>query len=474
MIRSISIGLAAAAFAAVVLGSGCSDDNNTSAGTPSGKGESCTRTADCKSGLVCIGGECVTGPGGSGEDGGSTSSGGSSQTGSGGKGASSGSTSTGGTQTTAPPALGGEGESCTRRADCEDGLACILQTCRKSGSPGGDTPDGGSTSVPTLGQRGETCQSVRDCADGLTCVPRPGIAGGVCDLEEYGLMPTGKTCGGECKAAKDCCELPPNVQIVDQTTTTVVFVKSCTDIVEELLGGDGTVCDAATVSAALDSPCFYYKAYCDCAANTWTCESSSCVYTAKCTKDRDVFHGCPSRTRNAEPTPTTTCDTTTNKCQQVSTGCSTAKDCETKPVFDDPSDTCEAGECVCLDTKCYRACDADLDCAAHYDCDTKKHVCTPSAGCSSDAACAAALNDVTAVCKDDRCVVPCTTDHQCSGSGVNSNAGPFTARVCGKAGVCEPLGCASDDECTSQNGLHTFCVDAPALPTGVVRSAVTD
>jgi hypothetical protein len=469
MIRSISICLAAAALSAVFLGSGCSDDS-TPAGTPSAKGESCTRTADCKSGLICIGGTCVTGPGSTSEDGGSKGTGGSSPTGSGGA------PGTGGGQATPPGALGGEGESCTRRADCQEALACILQTCTKSGSPGGTTPDGGGppVSVPTLGQRGETCQSVRDCADGLTCIPRPGIASGICDLEKYGLTPTGKVCGGECKSAKDCCELPPNVQIVDQTTSTLVIAKSCTDIVEELLGGDGTVCDAANVSAALDVPCFYYKAYCDCAANTWTCDGAACVYTAKCTKDNNVFHGCPTRSRLGDPTSNPTCDTATNKCQPVVTGCATPKDCETNPVFDDPADTCEVGECTCIEKKCYRTCDADLDCAAHYTCDTKQHVCTPAAGCSSDAACAAALNDVTAICKAEKCVVPCTTDHQCSGSGINSNAGPFTARVCSKAGVCEPLGCASDDECTSQAGLHTFCIDVPGPAAGSIRSAVTD
>lgn len=336
-------------------------------------------------------------------------------------------------------------------------------------------PDGGmTTSVPTLGQRGETCQSVRDCADGLTCIPRPGIAGGICDLEKYGLTPTGKVCGGECNTAKDCCELPPSVQIVDLTTSSVVVVKSCTDLVEELLGGDGTVCDASTVSAAHDVPCFYYKTYCDCEANTWTCNVASCEYTAKCTKDGNVFHGCPTRSRLGDPTANPTCNTTSNKCESVQTGCAKAKDCETTPVFDDPSDTCEVGECTCIDTKCYRTCDSDLDCAAHYACDAKQHVCTPQAGCSTDAACAAALNDVTAICKDDKCVVPCTNDHQCSGSGINSNAGPFTARVCSRAGFCEPLGCASDDECTSQGGLHTFCVDIPEPAPGAIRSAVTD
>src|SRR5262249_37898944 len=153
--------------------------------------------------------------------------------------------------------------------------------------------------------------------------------------------------------------------------------------------------------------------------------------------------------------------------------CTTANDCETNPVYDDPSDNCSADECTCLDKKCYRKCGSDLDCAAHYACDSKTKVCTPSSGCASDAACAAQLNDVTAVCKNAKCVIPCTTDHQCSGSGATGGSA-FTARVCGSDHTCQPLGCASDDECTSSSGLHTFCIDIPMPAAGAVRSAITD
>jgi hypothetical protein len=468
MTRAIMICLAVSAFSVAAIATGCSDDDKNT-GTPSAKGESCTRTADCKSGLVCIETTCVTGPGSNNPDGGKPS------TPASGTGGTAGSAGTGGAPTTTPPAvLSGQGESCTRRADCESGLACVLQTCTSSGTPTGNDADGGTTKpLPTLGQRGESCQSVRDCADDLSCIPRPGVASGICDIEEYGLTPTGKVCGGDCTAAKDCCELPTGVLIDDPIAGTFTAVSSCADIVELALGGDASICDA-TPSPAKDPACFYYKTYCDCAANTWTCTNNSCVYSAKCSHDGNVFKGCPTRTRTGAGTGAATCDTTADKCQPLASGCDTAADCETNPVADDSSDTCETDECVCVANKCYRKCDEDLDCPAHYSCDTKQKVCTPSPACTEATQCARTLGDIRATCTSGKCVLPCTTDHDCSPSGIPQGGGAFNAQVCGKDGTCVALGCATDDECETQSGLKTFCIDPRPTPPGTIRSAITD
>jgi hypothetical protein len=328
--------------------------------------------------------------------------------------------------------------------------------------------------VPTLGQRGESCQSVRDCAEGLTCIPRPGIGAGICDIEKYGLTPTGKVCNGECSAAKDCCELPTGVLINDPVGNTFVSVSSCADIVQLLLGGDATACDVATPSPSKDQACFYYKTYCDCAANTWACTDSQCEYTAACAHDGNVFKGCPTRTRTGSPTLSSTCDTTSDKCQPVATGCTKPVDCELKPVFDDQNDTCQKDECTCIDTRCYRKCDEDLDCPARYTCDTKQKVCAQAPACTDDNSCASSLGDVRAQCQKGKCVVPCSTDHDCSPSGI-SGGGAFNSRVCGKDGFCAALGCATDAECgTAGTGVHMFCVDPPTPGTGAIRSALTD
>jgi hypothetical protein len=463
MSRTIVTCLVLSAFSLAAIATGCSDDDN---GTPSAKGESCARTADCKGGLVCIDDKCVSGPSsGSNPDAGTPT-----PTGSGG---SSGNTGSGGSPATTTTVLSSEGESCTRRADCEAGLACVLQTCTSSGSTGGGEADGGGkTSLPTLGQRGESCQSVRDCAADLSCFPRPGVAGGVCDMDQYGLAPTGKVCGGDCNTSQDCCELPTGVIIADPINGTFTAVSSCTDVVELALGGDASICDA-TPSPAKDPACFYYKTYCDCAATTWACTDNACVYSAKCAHDGNVFKGCPTRLRTGVGTGAATCDTTTDKCGPAATGCAAAADCETMPVFDDAADTCEKDECTCVAKKCYRKCDEDLDCPARSSCDTKQKVCVTDPACTDDIQCTRNLGDTRAVCKTGKCVVPCATDHDCSASGI-PQAGGFTAQVCGKDGTCVALGCASDDECQNANGIRTFCTAPHTSTDPAIHSALTD
>jgi hypothetical protein len=106
---------------------------------------------------------------------------------------------------------GGEGESCTRRADCSSGFKCFEQVCVRSpgsggtggtgdagapgtggsgatGGKGGSTTGGtggkgGSTTGGTggtapaadLGSEGESCTRSADCESGLGCYcTRPG------------------------------------------------------------------------------------------------------------------------------------------------------------------------------------------------------------------------------------------------------------------------------------------------------------
>jgi hypothetical protein len=441
---------------------GCGDDDKAATGAASASGESCTRTADCASGLTCMENVCGKG-GGALSDGGappvSHRDGG------------------GGGATSTPVALGTKGESCTRRADCEAGLSCILQTCTAGATAPTGTDGGAVPPVSALGTRGESCQSVRDCAENLTCVPRQffgsGVGGGVCDLDEYGLEPTGKVCGAECAKPDDCCELPPGTTITQDPLDPPVAVSSCKDIVEVLLDGDASICNT-TPPPTKDPACFYYKAYCDCAASTWSCTDNKCVYAAKCDHDKNVFKGCPTQTRTGGPTASPLCDTTANRCQLSASGCTTDASCETLGVFDDATDTCQKGECTCLEKKCYRKCDEDLDCAQRYTCDTTKKVCAPAGACSQNSECATTLRDVRAECQAGTCVLPCANDHECSGSGLASGGGAFNSSVCSKKGICEVLGCASDDECAAASGVRTFCT-TPAAKTALgFRSAVTD
>jgi hypothetical protein len=112
--------------ALLVLGIGCSseDDADPPAAAQGGAGESCTKRADCLSGLMCLNLTCQP--------------------------------SVEGQIVKDPDLLGGEGESCSRAQDCGAGLLCVSNVCAES-------------SGAIVGGEGETCGARSDCAEGLGC-----------------------------------------------------------------------------------------------------------------------------------------------------------------------------------------------------------------------------------------------------------------------------------------------------------------
>jgi len=475
-------GLALSLSAALVACSGDDDDDSkASSGTPSALGESCARTADCASGLVCLDNRCEkkgssasggnAGEGTGGSTGGTKSSGGTG----GGTGGSTGGTTAGsagkagsagsGTVTTPPPVLGGEGESCTKAADCKTDLHCFNQRCEAIESNGAGGEAGGTSNPPPsvrLGQQGETCTLSSDCVVGLACLPTQ-IGGGlgaigVCSVTSAGIQPTGKDCHAECVTAADCCELPPS--ILNQFS-----VGSCTDIANDL---DGIDC---TDPGSFAVECFLQATYCQCAKNTWDCtDAGQCVYTASCTDDGWATGGCPSKTRSDVSTPTILCNTD-GKCAPDPTTpvCTKDADCLNKPVHD-IADTCTDGECACYkpEGNCYRKCGNDLDCAPGNVCNAKLLLCEPATVCSDDLTCQTRNHNINSVCVDGGCQTKCVTDLDC-----NALTGGSLARVCGSDHTCKALGCSSNDEC-SLNGVHMFCADVTTGTGGtVVSSAVT-
>ena len=429
-----------------MLATGCGDDDDrVPARRLGGQGESCASSADCKDNLSCLAGFCLASP--VVPDGG------------------------GGTGPTGP-ALSGEGESCTRTADCETSLVCIQQTCVREGAGGSDA---GTAPGPRLGQRGESCQIVSDCAAGLTCVLRSNASGGVCDVADYGLIPTGKSCVGECGAPEDCCELPPTgVSFVHPTTGATSVARSCADIVAAL-GGALTVCNPAPAATSLLNPlCFFHATYCTCAANLWACDMNRCMYSAPCQAANGVnmLSGCPSATRSGRSHAS--CDATSSRCQTpAASQCTTDASCLGLLVAE-LDDTCSTNECACVQGSCYRKCNEDLDCPTRYKCDTMtEEVCVQENSCTTNAECVATQNEVKAECREGKCVTPCSTDHECSGSGLTTGGGAFQDSICSDKGICEPLGCSSNSECASGNA-RMFCVTPTAATAPIYRSALTD
>jgi hypothetical protein len=449
--------LSLVALATSGLITGCDSDAKIA---KSGVGESCDNTSDCNDGLKCIEGACYKS---------STGSGGSENMGGEGTGATA---ATGPT----PPVLGGEGESCTKRADCKEGLGCFNERCTtEAGGDGGAGPSG-----PTLGGPGETCGLTSDCGEGLACLPQtdaPIVAKaigsnsvGVCTPIDSGLVPSGKTCGHECVEAADCCELP----LAQQVAT---GAASCTELA--LLVAD--VANCATAIGANGVLCLAHSVYCDdqCGKNTWACEAGKCSYTAKCTKPNQVIGGCPAYSRGGTAL-LTTCNKA-GKCAPEAVdvvGCAKDSDCDAGDVIvaDYPADTCVEGECACNTETggCYRKCSEDLDCPLNYNCDTDTSFCVPEESCTTDVYCVTAYGDIRAKCNEGVCSVPCEHDIDCNEGGLTN--GNFS-RVCGPEKTCVDLGCSSDNECPSiGDGVRGFCAEPPAPVPGatVVVSAITD
>lgn len=438
---------------------GCDSDAKIA---KSSLGESCTKTSDCNDNLKCIDGTCY-------------------KSASGVAGSSNGNAGEG-PDVVGPPApvLGGEGESCTKRADCEDGLACLNQRCQKNAATGtgGEGPGG-----PALGGPGETCGLTSDCEEGLRCLPSgylpTGIAEakaigsnsvGVCTLLDSGIMPTGKVCGAECAEAADCCELP----VIQQTTT---GAASCADLAKLV----DAVPDCAVATGVNGAICLAFNSYCDenCGTKTWACENGACQYAAKCTKATAVVGGCPGNTRGGTPIPT--CDVKAGTCTGpavVATGCTTDAKCATVAVYDHPADTCVAGECVCDKGGtggCFRKCSESTDCEVGYTCDEDTTLCVPIGGCETDLQCIKARGDINAKCTEGMCTVPCEHDIDCNGQLTD---GGFAA-VCGPDKTCVALGCETNDECpgfAGGLGVKSFCTEPHPAVAGVVvpHSAITD
>ncbi|HYP76637.1 MAG TPA: hypothetical protein VER12_11800 [Polyangiaceae bacterium] len=432
------IGMTSMALALLV---GCGDDDNKP--VTSKQGQSCARTADCDPGLSCIGNVCYktapppSGAAGSGSD-------------------------------LKPPVLGTEGQSCSSRLDCVEGLDCFNNRCTASAS--GDAGASGN-SGPQLGMRGESCRVNSDCSKDLVCVATAVAGTGICDLANFGVQATGLTCSGECSKAEDCCQLPMALH----TTS----IRSCEDIADAI--DTGAIDCSAPAAGAAAKLCFEQATYCKC-DDTWSCDEDrhACVYETECDPavGLDAPSGCPSRSRLYDVSART-CNPDSKSCVGAGVAeCTNDKSCEGKQVIDStPDDLCTVGECTCYsgNKQCYRKCARDIDCGAGQICDSKSKVCKPDAACVTDSQCAIANHNVAFKCNDGTCAQECSSDRDCSPSGVG---GAFSGKVCGADGFCAVVAqdCNEDSQCAplTVGGLKPFCVTPPPAAGDGVASAITN
>lgn len=446
--------------------SGCDSDD---AIAKSGAGESCDRTSDCADGLKCLEGTCYESDTGGGNEGGADGTGGSSVVG------------------PKPEVLGREGESCTKRSDCEDGLGCYTGRC--TDDAGGE--GGSGTAGPRLGHPGETCVTGADCDKGLSCVPGgsyefegiPGLGNiGICSVGTT-VTPSGKTCGAECVEAADCCELP--VQLHAAWTVGATYgtgAQSCSELRSKI---GNQKCTTAGVGTELAAQCFALGAYCDCADETWSCDAGACSYIAVCEPETalNTPDGCPTYSRSGRNISSICNDDGACAAQvgEPADTCARDADCEGMLVTADPLPSgkeCSEDECVChVDSgMCYRRCDSNLDCQAGYNCDEDTSLCTQAPACTTNEECKLAQPYLNVACDEGTCKTQCNNSLDCLNL---SSEGDLW--ICAEDNFCAPLGCSSDAQCpiASVTALGTvnvrgFCTEPPVVEATVIQSAITD
>ncbi len=424
IVERVVVSLAAAAMAIGLAVAGCSTTNNlNNGGGASAQGQSCTKTFDCATDLVCLANICLPAP--------TTAA-----TGDGGSpdGSDGGPTSTGTSQ------LGQLHESCQRSSDCAAPLVCLNDSC--------------ALSTYGLTTTGKTCAG--QCNTAADCFELPPQVG---SLTVYSPA-------------------NPDAGILEMYEGQFT-INRCEDILAAI-GGSTTVCTSGpeggpptTEFESFSTLCFYYNTYCNAAGpNPWSCTNSQCVYTAPCSTASTgsygpLVGGCPTRSRYGSLAGA--CNTTSGTCAAGS--CATDSDCVGKTVVDTTVGVNGAlcrgpdggvGDCSCYKSSCVFKCSKDIDCYTGQTCDSTTSLCK-QAVCQANADCIQALSNPKAQCVSGACKAACSVDSDCSGfSGAST-------QVC-SAGFCTIAGCSSNADCTG--GSAPLCVTAPA--TTALHTAVTN
>jgi hypothetical protein len=370
-------------------------------------------------------------------------------------------------------------------------------------APSNPEPSGGGADSSTAGagpttrsaraeprsRRGLGCSVKNDCAEGLSCIR------GVCETVSFGLSPTGKECVQiDCQTRADCCQgrgsqLPEKCRsraalCLEQLPGCVA--EACTRS-RDCAGGGVCVgrCAISSGECSGNVDCLANK----CAGGACTLNFTACSSDAECAANTCVGGTCacdnptysPGHPLCTEPECDDAClwACEASRCV-IPTACGGDEDCfGSKPVcVDGTCAECGASadcsfEKVCTLGSCETPCRADSHCGMFEACQAGECLYV---GCRSDRECNL-VPDVRALgltsgtdtrllrCHTEagvgRCVIPCQTDSQCSATEVCSG------------GLCQYIGCESDDECKTIVGLHlqVSSKDRPWVPAVECRQA---
>jgi hypothetical protein len=314
-----------------------------------------------------------------------------------------------------PSARGAEGESCTSRSDCEDGLACIDNRCVEPGADSGEA-DGGDTMpvADTRGSAGESCTRRADCMSGHACVDSVCLDEG--DLP-MGMIPSTRGARGEsCQARNDCVDELACIggRCIENDFSFDVQPKECFRVQceedDECCSSFVAPIDCPTLQTACEggdaASCTLFDAQCVC---PFRCTEQSCIVANACEVDTDCFSAAL-------------------RCfDGVCAQCVMSSDC---PV---------EGE-QCMSGVCRAGCERNDQCPLFFACQEGECIET---GCQSARECYFATQDPLSECRDGTCVTPCENDAECGAFEACSNRS------------CMFIGCETDEECRILLGVQS-------------------
>lgn len=315
------------------------------------------------------------------------------------------------------PALGSAGESCTRRADCADGLSCIGEVC-VAATPG----DAGV--APPAGEGG-ACNSRSDCRSGLVCTENR------CEQAPLGVDPDNRYGGrGESCQAKNDCE--GELACVGNTCREVTLSLSHTD----------KACNRVECAETADC-CAGFVPNVNCEMYRENCETDPIfcnTYRSLCECNQDCVD---------------------EVCIAAAQGCETSAECgSTQTPFCVNARCSQCGEDLdcpgagtqCVEGVCMAACSIDENCPLLHSC--QDSVCVDT-GCTSDRECVFLTTNSLARCVDGDCGVPCDDDADCA-----DETNRF--QVC-ESERCVFVGCENDAECRALFNLQSMPGDIKAV-----------
>jgi hypothetical protein len=262
----------------------------------------------------------------------------------------------------------------------------------------GCSKDAQKVQPETRGKRGETCLARNDCDNGLACINN------TCAQNEFNLDVTAKQCiREECQETADCCgnketEAPAKCAdrnaICEQANR---LIPGCTQAATCTTANAATVCGAGTCSPGV----------CQGGGNLAT----ACETAADCKKDT-----CNLATGYCTVSTSYTCTADSSCPYYLSTVQCSSRTCNcVNPVFNQSDPICTDEDCVdicllrCQDNLCLedKSCKSDSQCLALglQVCDGGRCVeCTKNSECDED-------NDET--CESGVCHKPCKDNEEC-------------------------------------------------------------